>query len=154
MILDIEQIRRKIIAIVESLGLEIVEEKIGTNRGVLNVKLLVDYPEGGIDIDTCGRANRQVVEYLESLSDVVPDYAVEISSPGLDRKLKGRKDFQKVRGQYVEVLLTQKINRKGQWSGRLAEVSEDGISLEIKKGKGTVWLFIPYDKIQQGRIVL
>ena len=154
MIHNIDEIKRRIISIVESLGIEVVEEKISTAKGILNVRLRVDFPEGGIDITTCANVNRRIVDYLESQGELVPDYTVDVASPGLDRKLKTLRDFQKVRGNSVEVLLKEKVNKKGQWKGRLAEVSEDGISLEINRGKGSTWLFIPYDNIQQGRVLL
>ncbi len=146
----LEDIRR----IVESAGVDIVEENVSFLNGVLNLKLLVDFPSGGIDIGTCSRINAQIVDYLEGLQDLIPDYSVEVSSPGLDRKLKTFEDFRRVKNYTVEVLLSNKVAGKGQWKGILEEVNEDHISLRVPKGKGFMWMEIPYKDIQQGRVVL
>ncbi len=144
----------KIRNIVLSSGLEIVEETIREQRGVLFVKFLVDFPFGGVDIGTCERVNRQISNYLDSVPDLVPDYSVEISSPGLDRKLRDYDDFKRVRGQKLEVLLSEKVSGKGQWQGVLREIDEGKIVLSVSRGKSDIMVEIPYEKIIYGRIVL
>ncbi len=148
----LSEIKQKIRQIVDEFGSDIVEESINLINGVLQVKLLVDFPQGGIDIKTCSRINRKISDWLESTP--VADYLVEVSSPGLDRKLKSYDDFRRVRGQNLEVLLLDKVLGKGQWRGRLVEVERDFIVLEVPRGKAVLRLNLPYEKIQQGRILL
>ncbi len=148
------EVIEKVRNIIWSAGLEIVEEVVKDQNGTLYVKFLIDFPSGGIDIGTCERINRQISDYLESVPDLVPDYLVEVSSPGLDRKLKNYDDFKRVRGQKLEVLLREKVAGKGQWEGVLQEIDEEKIVLLVPKGKMEMMVEIPYDRIIYGRVVL
>ncbi len=148
------QVIEKVRNIVLSSGVDIVEEHIKDHNGVLSIRFLVDFPFGGIDLGTCERINRQISDFLESVSDLVPDYTVEVSSPGLDRKLRDYDDFKRVRGREVEVFLKEKVAGKGQWTGRVEEVSEEAIVIAVPKGKGEVRIEIPYDKMVYGRMKL
>lgn len=144
----------KIRNIVLSSGLEIVEETVREQRGALFIKFLVDFPFGGVDIRTCERVNRQISDYLNSVSDLVSDYSIEVSSPGLDRKLKNYADFKRVRGRRLEVLLSERLSGKGQWQGVLREVDEEKIVLSVSRGKSDVMVQIPYRNIVYGRVLL
>ncbi len=148
------EILEKMRNIVLASGLEIIEETVRDQNGSLFVRFLVDFPYGGIDVRTCERVNRQIANYLDSVSDLVPDYSVEVSSPGLDRKLKDYDDFKRMRGQRLEVLLSQKISGKGQWQGVLQEVDEEKIVLSVSRGKSNMMVQIPYENIVYGRVVL
>src|SRR5271168_332261 len=78
---------------------------------------------------------------LVDVEDLVPgaEYTLEVSSPGLERKLFGRADYERFRGSVVKVQTFQPVEGNRHWQGRLAEVGEKAIVLDLsavkQKGK-------------------
>jgi ribosome maturation factor RimP len=70
---------------------------------------------------------------LVDVEDLVPgaEYTLEVSSPGLERKLFHRADYERFRGSLVKVQTFQPVEGNRHWSGRLAEASEKTIVLDL-----------------------
>jgi ribosome maturation factor RimP len=91
----------------EALGFELVElERTGSkNRPVLRVR--VDRPDSGpghgVGLDDCARISRSLEEYLDALDTLPANYVLEVSSPGVERPLVRRRDFERFRGREVAV---------------------------------------------------
>jgi ribosome maturation factor RimP len=96
-----------------------------------NIKIFVD-GDNGITIEKCVAINRALYKQLEEMA-IFPDndFSLEVSSPGLDEPVKLLRQYQKNIGRPVEVTL----NDGTKVEGRLAEVMEDHIVVEEKKGK-------------------
>ena len=92
---------------IEALGFELVEyERTGSkNRPVL--RLRVDRPDSepgkGIGLEDCARISRSLEEYLDALETLPGNYVLEVSSPGVERPLVRRRDFERFAGQEVVV---------------------------------------------------
>lgn len=91
----------------EALGFELVElERAGSkNRPVLRVR--VDRPDSepgsGVSVDDCARVSRALEEYLDALPSLPARYVLEVSSPGVERPLVRRRDYDRFRGHEVAV---------------------------------------------------
>ncbi|AXC14216.1 hypothetical protein ACPOL_4954 [Acidisarcina polymorpha] len=78
---------------------------------------------------------------LIDVEDLVPgaEYTLEVSSPGLERKLFGRADYERFRGSLLKVQTFQPVNGNRHWQGRLTEVRESAVVLDLsavrQKGK-------------------
>ena len=107
------------------LGYELVD--LERSGGGL-VRLFIDKP-GGIDVDDCARVSHQ----LTRLFDVenVPYERLEVSSPGLDRVLRGERDFARFAGEQARVKVRIPVNGQRNFKGRLGPVTEGALSLEI-----------------------
>ena len=102
-----EQIADAIRPIVQAAGLEIWDvERSGTS-----VRVLVERP-GGIDLDAIAELSRAVSTALDQRDDLVPDgrYTLEVSSPGLERRLRYPRHFASYIGQEVAVKTASPIN--------------------------------------------
>ncbi len=92
---------------VEALGFELVElERAGSRtRPVLRVRAdRTDAEPGrGISLDECARISRTLEEYLDTLATLPDTYVLEVSSPGVERPLVRREDFERFAGQEVAV---------------------------------------------------
>jgi len=75
------------------------------------------------------------------VEELVPanDYTLEVSSPGLDRKLHGRADYERFRGSILKLQTFEPVSGNRHWQGRLTEVGADAITLDLsalkQKGK-------------------
>ncbi len=150
-----ERVVEKTIAIAQrvaaSEGLEVVDvEWAGSGRrGVL--RIYIDKP-GGITHAHCETVSKQVSTILD-VEDVVPGgaYSLEVSSPGLDRKLVRPADYERFKGSKANVkLLAPRAGRK-QFTGRLGGLQGDEILLELAEGETTR---IALEDIRTARLVV
>jgi len=101
----LELIRQELAFILEDSRAEIVELNLRQTGGNVLLQLLVD-KEGGINIDECGLINRRLGDIIEQKALIVGSYLLEVSSPGLDRNLKTKRDFERILGKKVDIWLS------------------------------------------------
>ena len=105
---------------VEGLGYEFVDlERAG--GGLLRVTLDAPLAPGGVGLDDCERVSRQLTRVLEV--EGVDYDRLEVSSPGLDRRLSRPRDFARFAGQQVLVQLVEPVEGKRRLRGRLLELT-------------------------------
>jgi ribosome maturation factor RimP len=117
---------------VEGLGYEFVDlERAG--GGLLRVTLDAPQRPGGVGLDDCERVSRQLSRVLEV--EGVDYDRLEVSSPGLDRRLSRPRDFVRFVGQQVLVQLVEPVEGRRRLRGRLVGLSgasgEEQVRLEL-----------------------
>jgi ribosome maturation factor RimP len=132
-------------------GLEVVdvEWRGGGRHGVLRV--FIDKPEG-ISLADCEAVSKQMSTILD-VEDVVPGgrYSLEVSSPGLDRKLVKPGDYERFRGKKATIKLLAPREGRGQFTGRLAGL--DGAEALLETADGNTERF-PLQDIRTARLVV
>ena len=116
-------------------GLEIVDvELLGAGRGRV-LRIFIDRPQGVSHAD-CEFISQHVGTILD-VEDVIPgdSYTLEVSSPGLERKLHRAKDFERFLGQKAKIVLREPIENQRRWEGKLAGFSDGIVTLEPSGGK-------------------
>jgi len=139
MVADREEIVAKVTEIAErvggSEGIEIVDvELLGAGRGRV-LRLYIDRPQG-VSHGDCEFISQQVGTILD-MEDVIPgeSYTLEVSSPGLERKLSKPKDFEKFVGQKAKVVLREPVENQRHWEGVLGGISDGIISMQPSAGR-------------------
>ena len=92
------------------------------------MRVVADRDEG-IDLETCALVSRELSRMLDADDPIVGRYTLEVTSPGLDRSLRTPRDFRRVVGRKVRVVLAL-----GQHEGTLEEVGEDRVRLATPSG--------------------
>ncbi len=122
----IEEIAERV---ARSEGIEVVEVEVkggGQNRFV---RISIDKPEGVSHAD-CELISQQVGTILD-VEDVVPGhYTLEVSSPGVERRLSKPGDFERFQGKKAKVTLSQPVESQRQWEGILAGYADGMVSLD------------------------
>ncbi len=115
---------------VERLGYELVdlEVRLGGKGGL--VRVFIDKPDG-IDLEDCEKVSRAVSAILDVEDPVPGNYNLEVSSPGLDRKLTKVEHFQRFEGQTVNVKMRFPIAGRRRFSGTLVSSDEENIVVEV-----------------------
>ena len=122
----IEQIAERVAA---SEGLEVVEVEVKGGGKNQFVRISIDKPDGVTHAD-CELMSQQVGTILD-VEDVVPGhYTLEVSSPGLERKLLKARDYERFQGKKAKVTLRQPVENQRHWEGTLSGYSEGLVSLE------------------------
>jgi ribosome maturation factor RimP len=157
-----EEIVAKIAEIAErvadSEGIEIVDvQLLGAGRGRL-LRIFIDRPASdaslerphGVSHADCEFISHQVGTILD-IEDVIPgdSYTLEVSSPGLERKLSKAKDFERFVGQKAKVVLREPVENQRSWEGRLAGISEGIVALEPAAGRV---IHFPLDQVQKANL--
>lgn len=116
-------------------GIEIVGvEFLGGGRSRL-LRIYIDRPDG-VTHAQCEFISRQVGTVLD-VEEVVPggSYTLEVSSPGLERKLSRASEFERFAGNKAKVVLREPVENQRRWEGTLRGISDGFISLESTAGK-------------------
>lgn len=119
--------------------LELVELACRPQGRHVLVRLLVDRV-GGVAIQHCARVNRLIGEALERANLIEGSYTVEVSSPGLDRPLATRRDFERAIGDELrlEVSEGESPASASVFTGMLLAVQPEAIVLKTTSGNITV----------------
>ena len=141
----------KIEAIVErvaqSEGIEVVDVELKGGGRSRFLRISIDKPEGVTHAD-CELISHQVGTILD-VEDVIPGhYTLEVSSPGVERKLKKLQDFERFRGHKAKVVLREPVEGVRHWEGVLAGIAEGQVGLEAA-GKT---VRIPFDLIEKANL--
>jgi ribosome maturation factor RimP len=131
----IEKVREIAERVASSEGLEIVEVQLLGGGKSRVLRLFIDKP-GGVTLGDCELVSQQVGTILD-IEDVIPGagYQLEVSSPGVERKLTKPKDFERFVGQKIKVVLRQPIENQKAWTGAMTSFSGGVITLESAPGK-------------------
>ena len=116
---------------------ELVELTARPHGRQLLVRLLVD-KVGGVTIAQCARVNQLIGQALDAASLIEESYTIEVSSPGLDRPLVSKRDFERAVGEELVVDLTSEEARFRELQGMLLAVGQEAIVLKTSSGNITV----------------
>jgi ribosome maturation factor RimP len=122
-------------------------ELLGQGRRKL-LRVTID-KEGGVTLDDCEAFSHDIEALLDVEDPILGSYTLEVSSPGLDRPLRGPGDFGKSVGKLVRVVTRQKVENQNFFIGRISGVSGDGIRLTLKGDRQVEILF---DNISRARL--
>lgn len=111
-------------------GLELVGlDIVGEGRRTL-LRVNVEGPDG-VTVEACARISEELSRALD-LHDPVPHaYTLEVSSPGLDRPLRGEEDFRRFAGRKVEVTTRELVDGRRRWRGRLLGLDGGAVVVEV-----------------------
>ena len=125
-----DELSELLVPTVESLGYELsdLEVKAGNRDGVL--RLFIDKPDG-IELQDCETVSRAVSALLDVEDPFPGHYALEVSSPGLDRKLTKVEHFQRFAGEVVKVQMRFPIEGRRRFRGTLVSSDDENIVVEV-----------------------
>ena len=132
-------------------GIEIVQVELkggGRNRFV---RISIDKPEDVTHAD-CETILHQVgtMGTILDVEEVVPGtYTLEVSSPGVERKLSKIKDFERFTGKKIKTILREPVENSRRWEGTLASCADGLLTLEVAEGKT---IQFPFDQVEKANL--
>lgn len=131
-------------------GFELVDVELKNGPGGRVVRVFVD-KEGGIGLDDLQSVSEEVSAILDAEDRIPSAYTLEVSSPGLDRPLRGEADYRRFAGKLAKLSSYEPVDGRRHWTGRLVAV-EDGAVVLTLPAEGDAPCRIPLDKIAHGRL--
>ena len=137
------QIRRQVEELSESLvaaeGMELVDLEYRREGPRWMLRLFID-KEGGVTIDDCARISQELGDLLD-VKDIIPQaYVLEVSSPGLNRRVRKKEDFARFVGHKVQVWLVTPQGGRRKIVGDLIGVEGEEVVVAAVEGRFSVAL--------------
>ncbi len=138
-------------------GIEIVDVQMLGGGGARVLRIFIDRSTpssdstiAGVTHGDCEYISENVGTILD-MEDVIPGqrYTLEVSSPGVERKLTKARDFERFVGHKIKVTLRDPVENSRHWSGTLSGFTEGIIALEHSPGRT---LRFPFDQVEKANL--
>src|SRR6266849_6366207 len=140
MAFDADRVREVAERVAASSGLEVVEVEFRGGGKSRMLRIVIDKPgtpgQVGVTHEDCANMSREVGTILD-VEDAVPggSYLLEVSSPGLDRKLVRPVDYQRFTGSRVKLTTYQPVNGNRHFEGRLESLRDRRLTLDLSAAR-------------------
>jgi ribosome maturation factor RimP len=126
----VEQVRAAAARVAGGFGLEIFDVQFRREAGGMVLRVQIDRPgpaataEESVSVEDCAHVSRDLSAVLD-VEDFVPvAYTLEVSSPGLDRPLRGLDDYRRFAGRRAKLVMREVVDGQGYFKGRLGGVDD------------------------------
>ena len=124
-------------------------EKVQQGRRV-TLKIYIDAKDG-VTIEDCAKVSRQVSGLLDVEDPISGDYLLEVSSPGIDRRLFKPEHFDLCKGEKIQVTLREAFEGQRKWKGVLCGLDEGDAVLRVDD---TQEIVLPLASIERARVLM
>ena len=141
--------------VLEGMGYRLVRIRISGEAGC-TVQIMAERPDGSMQIEDCEAISRALSPVLDVADPIERAYRLEISSPGIDRPLVRRSDFERYTGHLVKIDMAVAHEGRKRFRGKIASVEGDAVRLmrdDFKAGDEAEVLLVMED-IGEARLVL
>ena len=141
--------------VLEGMGYRLVRIRISGEAGC-TVQIMAERPDGSMQIEDCEAISRALSPVLDVADPIERAYRLEISSPGIDRPLVRRSDFERYTGHLVKIDMAVAHEGRKRFRGKIAAVEGDCVRLmrdDFKVGDEAEVLLVMED-IGEARLVL
>src|SRR5437016_14133247 len=135
MALELDRVREITERVAASGGLEVVEVEFRGGGSSRMLRITIDKP-GGVTHEDCANLSREVGTILD-VEDAVPggSYLLEVSSPGLDRRLLRPADYERFTGSRVKLTTREPVDGNRHFEGRLESFHDGRLMLDLTSAK-------------------
>src|SRR5580692_9247244 len=142
--------------VLAELGYRLVRVRVSGLAGC-TVQIMAERPDGTMMIEDCETASRALSPVLDAADPIEGAYRLEISSPGIDRPLVRRSDFDRHAGHVAQVEMLAPIDGRRRFRGELNGTQGDCVRLRTGDGAAAgegAEILLPFDDIMEARLLL
>ena len=141
--------------VIEGLGYRLVRVKVSTAEGC-TVQIMAERPDGSMTVEDCETISRALSPVFDVNEPVDRAYRLEISSPGIDRPLVRKSDFDRHKGHLVKIEMEMPVNGRKRFRGQLNGTEGDAAWLhrdDVAEGEEADVL-LPIEDMSDAKLVL
>lgn len=133
------------------MGTYVVDVEVGFSKARAMLRFFIDWddPERKIQVQDCSRAAHLLRQRIEEFSLVGGEYGLEVSSPGVDRRITLPRDFVRFEGSEVKLKIRNAIDGQRNFEGVITDPDERGFVLVAGEDK----IAVTYDNVARGNLV-
>ena len=141
--------------VLESLGFRLVRVQVSPQSG-LTVQIMAERPDGSMTVGDCETVSRALSPVFDDKDPVEQPHRLEISSPGLDRPLVRRSDFDRHAGHVAKIEMARMIDGRKRFRGTLLGIQDDAVRLRRDDAKADEQqeFVLPIEDIAEAKVVL
>lgn len=128
------RVARIVEPVAEGLGFRLVRVKLSSMNGI-TLQIMAERPDGTMTVGDCETLSRDVSPALDVEDPMDAAYNLEVSSPGIDRPLVRRSDFEKWNGHEAKIELAVPLDGRKRFKGKLAGVDGEFLLLALEKSR-------------------
>ena len=141
--------------VIEQLGYRLVRVKVSAAEGC-TVQIMAERPDGGMTVEDCETISRALSPVLDMADPIDRAYRLEISSPGLDRPLVRKSDFNRFAGHLVKIEMEVPVNGRKRFRGEI--VGTEGEAARIRRDDAPegeeAEMLLPIEDMSEAKLVL
>lgn len=142
--------------VVEAAGYELVRLRLMGGAAARRLQIMAERPDGSMNVDDCARLSRALSQVLDDADPIAGEYALEVSSPGIDRPLTRYKDFAAFEGLEAKIELDRMAEGRKRFRGVLAGVEtaegQEMVAVDLDGEDHTA--LVPFAWITEAKLVL
>ncbi len=135
---------------VEGMGFELVRLRFQGGSRKATLQIMAERPDGRMEVDDCAELSRALSAVLDVDDPIEGNYALEVSSPGIDRPLTRVQDFERFAGWEARLETEELIEGRKRFKGVLQGVEDGEILIEIPEGV----IGLSFDMLDDAKLVL
>ena len=144
-----ERVRSVALRVTADRGFELVDVELKQAKSEKLVRIFVDRP-GGIGLEDLQSVSQEVSAVLDAEDPIEGRYTLEVSSPGLDRPLRGEADYRRFVGRLAKLSSYEPVDGRRHWTGRIVACDDGIVTLELDREKASAR--VPLAKLSHGRL--
>ena len=135
--------------VIEDMGFELVRVRLMGGKSK-TLQIMAERPDGGIEVDECADISTAVSAVLDVEDPITDAYALEVSSPGIDRPLTRLKHFEEYEGYDAKLETSELIGGRKRFKGVLAGVDDDDVLINVEEGT----IGLKFDWLSEAKLIL
>jgi ribosome maturation factor RimP len=140
--------------VIEQLGYRLVRAKVSTADGC-TVQIMAERPGGDMTVEDCETVSRALSPILDVADLIERAYRLEISSPGIDRPLVRKSDFERYAGHLVKIELEIPVDGRKRFRGLLVGTQGEAARIRRDDAEGAeAEILLPISEMSEARLVL
>jgi len=147
---QVGQLRQLAEVVAKDHFLELFDLVIRPQGKKLVVTIFIDKKTGKITVEECAKVSQALEAKLDELDVIGPSYLLEVSSPGMDRALRGLEDCVRFSGRLSQFVFTEPVEGLTTFRCRLGEVKDEKV--ELIDGKKTLWA--SFQQVKRANLVV
>jgi len=128
-----EQIEGLLGPLLMEMGVELVELKVSRGKRGLRIQLAID-TRGGVSVDDCASVSKRISRRLDAEPLLVEGYTLEVSSPGMNRRIWSADHFQRFTGEKVRIELKEAMEGRARFTGRIEGIEGGIVRISLADG--------------------
>jgi len=139
--------------VIEQLGYRLVRAKVSAADGC-TVQIMAEKPDGTMAVEDCEIVSRALSPVFDMADPVDRAYRLEISSPGIDRPLVRKSDFDRYAGHLVKIETEIPIDGRKRFRGLLIGTEGEAARIRGDEAGESVEVLLPIDEMSEAKLVL